>query len=75
MIRLVKIQLSLTDAQMVALVQIKRCDVKGWGWPDDIPNEVAGDLIALGLISHQGDLTTSGELVILATGNDSVVTQ
>lgn len=75
MIKLVRVQFAMTDGQIAALATIKRAQVKGWGWPDDIPNDVAGALIGLGLICHQGDITTAGELVITSTGFDSVVTQ
>lgn len=75
MIRLTQITLTLTDEQVVALTLIRRGELKGFGWPDCISNDMAQSLIDLGLISHQGDMTTSGVLVIQATGNDTVVTQ
>ena len=73
--RLVTIQFALTESQLNALTAIKRGQVKGWGWPEDLCNETAGSLINLGVISHQGDLTHAGELVISAAGLESVVAQ
>lgn len=75
MIRFVKIQLSLTDTQVCALVALKRGSIKGWGVPEYLAEQTLKELSALGLIDVYSTLTTSGELVILATGNDSVVTQ
>lgn len=75
MIKLVNIQLVMTDEQLITLTMIRRGEVKGFGWPDYITNNMAESLINLGLISHQGDVTTAGQLAIQSTGNDSVVTQ
>lgn len=75
MIKVISISLALTDEQLVALTMIRRGEVKGFGWPDYITNHMAESLIILGVISHQGDVTTVGHLIIQATGNDSVVTQ
>lgn len=75
MIKLVQLTMSLTDEQLVALTMIRRGEVKGFGWPDYVTNHMAESLIILGVISHQGDVTTVGHLIIQATGNDSVVTQ
>lgn len=73
--KLVTIQFALTRTQLNALTAIKRGEVKGWGWPEDLCNETAGSLINLGVISHQGELTHAGELVISAAGLESVVNQ
>lgn len=75
MIKLVQLTLALTDEQLVALTMIRRGEIKGLGWPDYVTNHMAESLIVLGVISHQGDVTTVGHLIIQATGNDSVVTQ
>lgn len=75
MIKLVQLTLALTDEQLVALTMIRRGEIKGFGWPDYVTNHMAESLIVLGVISHQGDVTTVGHLIIQATGNDSVVTQ
>lgn len=71
--KLVTVQFALVDSQLNALLAIKRAQVRGQGWPDDMCNETAGSLINLGLIGHQGDITTAGELVISSSGLESVV--
>lgn len=75
MIKLVQVSVTLTDEQLGALTMIRRGEVKGFGWPDYITSGMAESLITLGAISHQGDVTTFGHLIIQATGNDSVATQ
>jgi hypothetical protein len=75
--RLVAIQLALTATQLNALVAIKRGMAKGWGAPDDLPSGVEEELTKLGLVNSWTNeyVTAAGELVILATGNESVVNQ
>lgn len=76
-IKMVAIQFTLTDAQLTALVRIKRGLLKGWGAPEDIYTGMVDELGALGLVNELLPelITAAGELVIVATGNDSVVNQ
>lgn len=73
--RIVPIHITLTEGQVTALTMIRRGEVKGFGWPDCVENSMAEALINLGLISHRGEVTTAGNLVVQSTGNESVVTQ
>lgn len=73
--KLVTIQFALTQSQLNALTAIKRGQVKGWGWPDGIGSKLAADLMDQGFINHRGNLTNAGELVISASGLESVVNQ
>lgn len=73
--KLVAIQFALTDSQINALTSIKRGQVKGWGWPDGVGSKDAMYLMDQGLISERGTLTNAGELVISASGLESVVNQ
>lgn len=76
-VRLVAIQFVLTESQLRALVSIKRGMLKGWGPPEDLPSGMEEELTRLGLVNSwtKNYVTAAGELVILSTGNDSVVTQ
>lgn len=73
--KLVAIQLTLTESQINALTSIKRGEVKGWGWPDDVGCQATCELLELGLVGTRGTLTHAGELVISAAGLESVVNQ
>lgn len=73
--KLVVIQLTLTEAQLNALTAIKRGQVKGWGWPDDVGCQLGVELMELGLVGARGQITHAGELAISSAGLESVVNQ
>lgn len=73
--KLVAIQLVLTDEQLNSLAAIKRAEIKGWPVPHDLCEATTLSLCELGLTDLNDVLTHAGELVISATGLESVVVQ
>lgn len=73
--KLVRVQFVLTDDQLATLAAIKRAEIKGWPVPSELCEATALSLCELGLTDLNDVLTHAGELVISATGLESVVVQ
>jgi len=74
-VKLVRVQFVLTDTQTCGLLAVSRGNLKGWGVPDDLSEQTMLELRGLGLVGSADTLTHAGELVITATGLESVVRQ
>lgn len=73
--KLVRVQFVLTDDQLNLLTRIKRAQIKGWCVPGDMCEDTRRALTDLGLVDANDVLTHAGELVISASGLESVVNQ
>lgn len=75
--RIVTITMALTDALVIALVRSAKWLDCGGDIPEDIPGETIECLMAQGLLEQMANsdyrVTVAGHLVLIATGNESVV--